>query len=163
MSEMNRREFVALSVAGTCACCAATQAEGPATKPAATGPTSRPAAGAIDAGAIESFKDDGVYDALRQSHKVIIYKQNNRLYASTARCSHKGCVLKAEGTTSLKCPCHGSSFDLNGAPSGGPAKVSLFRYAVSAKDGHLMVNVKKQFAEAKWEDKGAFIDLTKTT
>lgn len=154
MPDLNRREFVALTVLGTCACCEAEAAE-PTTKPA-----TQPAAPAgVNAGALEKYVEDGVYDELRQSAKLVIIRKEGKLYAASARCTHKGCVLKADGKTLLRCPCHGSQFDLNGTPTGGPAKTSLFRYAISLKNNEVFVNPKKQFAEKDWEKPGAFVSL----
>lgn len=55
---------------------------------------------------------------------LIIIKGEKPLVFS-ARCPHLGCrINKLEGDL-LMCPCHGSSFQLNGAVSRGPAPHSL--------------------------------------
>jgi len=161
---LNRREFVALSVIGTCACCAvAAEAEEPASQPSKKPPASQPAKnappGSLDAGTIDQYAQDGVYDAFRQSHKVLIFRQQEKLYAASARCTHKGCTLKASGALALKCPCHGSEFDINGIPTGGPAKTPLFRYAIMLKDGKVIVNTKRQFRGKEWDKPDAFVQI----
>lgn len=160
MADLNRREFVALTVLGACACCD-TEAAEPTTKPT-TRPATKPAApvGGVNAGSLDQYAEDGVYDEQRQTGKFVIIRKEGKLYAASARCTHKGCVLKADGKTSLRCPCHGSVFDLTGTPSGGPAKTSLFRYAIALKNNEVIVNPKKQFAEKDWEKAGAFVTLT---
>jgi nitrite reductase/ring-hydroxylating ferredoxin subunit len=156
---MNRREFVALTVAGACACCA--HAAEPATQPASR-PTSRPAsrpAGALDAGALADYAEDGAYDTFGKSHKVLIIRHEGKLYAASATCTHKKCTVKALSRTELRCPCHGSAFDLHGVPAEGPARAPLFRYAIQLKDKKVFVNTKRQFVEKDWNKPAAFIKL----
>lgn len=157
MSELNRREFVAIAAVGACACCAAADVEGDASSQ----PSSQPAVEPFDAGALAEFAADGIFDKFRKDKKVILYRQENKLYASTANCSHKRCLLMVLDGEKLKCPCHGSEFDINGVPTVGPAKLSLFRYGVASKDGRVIVDPTVQFAESNWQDVGASIDLTK--
>ena len=47
-----------------------------------------------------------------------------------------------------------------GTSTKGPAKGSLYRYAISVNaDGDIIVNKEKQFAEKEWEQEGAFITV----
>lgn len=57
--------------------------------------------------------------------------------ALSAVCTHAGCTVAWEnGDTSLFCPCHGSSFAVSGAVTGGPAPAPLAVYpATVTNDG----------------------------
>jgi cytochrome b6-f complex iron-sulfur subunit len=64
---------------------------------------------------------------------AFIARDAGGLYALTATCTHQGCGLTAQGsgpTASLGCHCHGSTFDRNGAVTGGPAPTPLAHFAV---------------------------------
>jgi len=58
---------------------------------------------------------------------------DNGLYAMSAVCTHAGCTVNP-GAVSLNCPCHGTTFDLNGDVTGGPAPRALDHYAVTIDD-----------------------------
>jgi Rieske Fe-S protein len=56
------------------------------------------------------------------------------IYAMTLTCTHQGCDIATRGTVSaegISCSCHGSTFDANGAVTGGPATAPLAHFAVS--------------------------------
>jgi Rieske Fe-S protein len=56
---------------------------------------------------------------------IVLVKEEDRLRAFEARCTHLGCAItKTEGRV-LVCQCHGSRFDLNGHPVQGPARKPL--------------------------------------
>jgi cytochrome b6-f complex iron-sulfur subunit len=46
---------------------------------------------------------------------VLVPHPDGSVHALSAVCTHMGCLLEARAT-SLLCPCHGASFDLEGAP-----------------------------------------------
>ena len=59
-----------------------------------------------------------------QDDFVIINKEGvTRVYSS--RCTHLGCKINQHDNNQLLCPCHGSTFDLNGNATKGPAVKSL--------------------------------------
>lgn len=56
--------------------------------------------------------------------------------ALSTRCTHLGCTLTFNRRTSrLRCPCHGSHFDLDGFPAGGPATQPLVPIPLQRRDG----------------------------
>lgn len=68
------------------------------------------------------------------------------------KCTHKGCKVslkmhedpekpKDDEKPFLGCPCHGSTYDLNGAVTGGPSKKPLMKYETSFKDGEVLVKI----------------------
>ena len=73
MSDLNRREFLAGAAAtATAACvgcmCSEAMAGGMAA-PAATGP--------VDAGALDTFAKDGIFDSLAQKSRVVLVRKDN--------------------------------------------------------------------------------------
>ena len=161
--EMNRRQFVSLTVAAVAAtavcgaCCGlAEAAEGGGAGPT-SGPSQALAKTPVDVGAKTDYASEGVYDKFNKSHRVLIIRHEGKIYAPTATCTHKNAVLRSkEGI--IVCPSHGSRFSLQGTPIKGPAKASLYRYAISLDDkGHIIVDRAKQFAEKDWESEGASI------
>jgi cytochrome b6-f complex iron-sulfur subunit len=148
-----------LAAGVTTAACAFCAGAGAAT----SRPTSRPAkpAGPVDAGPVGQFGKDGAYDALARSHKLLIYRNGTKLYASSARCTHRDCVLKraVNGIEQLKCPCHGSTFDIEGIPVDGDARESLPRHAIRIEKGRVIVDPAKVFSERQWGDPAASVKL----
>ena len=64
-----------------------------------------------------------VFDAL----KVVITQPTAGDYkAFSAICTHQGCTVKDVSSDGIKCPCHGSTFDIaTGAVTKGPATKAL--------------------------------------
>jgi nitrite reductase/ring-hydroxylating ferredoxin subunit len=75
---------------------------------------------------------------------VVVARDANGVYGMSAVCTHAGCLLDDGAQTiaaGLNCPCHGSTFDGNGAVTQGPAQTPLQHYAVTiAADGGLTVD-----------------------
>jgi len=71
----------------------------------------------------------GCPNAFGTKQGVFLGKDANGIYAMDASCTHFG-GLPAIGASALTCPCHGSTFDLNGAVTGGPASTNLKHYQV---------------------------------
>ena len=69
----------------------------------------------------------------------IIARDEQGLYAMTARCTHMGCQLNVDGQA-LSCRCHGSAFDLHGQVTQGPARRPLDHYRVTVGEGGVTVD-----------------------
>jgi Rieske Fe-S protein len=54
------------------------------------------------------------------------------VFALTAVCTHRGCLVLSVGTEGFGCPCHDSAYDLQGAVTEGPAKLPLRHLEVKA-------------------------------
>lgn len=67
---------------------------------------------------------------------VLARPRDGEVVAFSAVCTHKGCTVKAE-ESALACPCHGSTFDLTGANTGGPAPSPLPKVEVTVTDGQV--------------------------
>jgi len=57
-----------------------------------------------------SFQDD-----------FIIINKGESVSVLSSRCTHLGCKINEYSNNQLICPCHGSTFDLNGNSTKGPA------------------------------------------
>ena len=59
--------------------------------------------------------------------------------ALTAVCTHETCTITGFGNQNYVCPCHGSTFDLNGRVLGGPAPAALRQYSTQFSGGTLTI------------------------
>lgn len=57
--------------------------------------------------------------------EFIVVTRNNEINVFSSRCTHLGCKINHQSDSKLLCPCHGSSFNLNGDVLVGPALRSL--------------------------------------
>ncbi len=55
----------------------------------------------------------------------IIHKNSKNIKAFSSKCTHLGCKINSVKNDQLVCPCHGSKFNLDGAPQNGPATKPL--------------------------------------
>jgi Rieske Fe-S protein len=54
------------------------------------------------------------------------------IFALTAICTHRGCLVLSEAPTGFGCPCHDSAYNLQGEVTEGPAKLPLRHLEVKA-------------------------------
>src|SRR5687768_7000632 len=164
-TEMNRRNFVALTVAAAavttacaCECTLAADADaGGDSKEKEKAPP--PNKGTVNVGKKADYAKDGVVDKFAKSNRVLVVRHEGKIYAPTSTCTHKNCSVRLKNNE-IVCPCHGSKFTLQGTSTKGPAKGSLYRYALSVNaDGDIIVNKEKQFAEKEWGQEGSFITV----
>ena len=162
-AELSRRNFVAVTAVTVAGCaCACEQAfaqesskgDAQAEKDAKdTGPKQ------VEVGTVKDYEKDGVVDKFAKPNKFFIVRHEGRIYAPTAVCTHKKCTIKIKNGA-MACPCHGSKFTPAGTPTGGPAKVSLYRFGISTgQDGKITVDKTKTFDEKKWEEEGSFLKV----
>lgn len=57
----------------------------------------------------------------------------------STRCPHQGCQVNEVQGASIVCPCHGSTFALDGAVEQGPARTGLTAKAVKVENGQIVV------------------------
>lgn len=128
--KISRRSFLILT--GTFAAgCSSTETSPPtATKPLRL----------INAGPINDYSREGVYDAFRNQGFFII-RRGDSLLALSSTCTHKKCRLKSQPDRTFYCPCHGSSFDKDGRVLRGPAVRDLPVFETSMETGQLQVRV----------------------
>jgi nitrite reductase/ring-hydroxylating ferredoxin subunit/uncharacterized membrane protein len=73
--------------------------------------------------------------------RVLLVRTGEHVHALDDRCSHRGCALH-EGTLEhdmIICPCHGSTFDLDGKLLKGPATSPQPSFEVRAHDGKIEI------------------------
>ncbi|HZW82108.1 MAG TPA: ubiquinol-cytochrome c reductase iron-sulfur subunit [Candidatus Deferrimicrobium sp.] len=77
--------------------------------------------------------------------RVWVKRDTSGYTALLANCTHLGCEVKYHSEQAKwLCPCHGSSYDIEGRPVGGPAPKALQRVAVQIrKDNTLTIEVNK--------------------
>src|SRR4051794_2261323 len=115
---IDRREFIGLTVSSATllvAGCAGEHVSLVGPRPIGPNHGSK-----IDVGAISDYPIDGATDQFAKSDGVIVVRAGDRIYATSALCTHQACPLKLVGQQ-LRCPCHGSRFDLRGNVIKGPA------------------------------------------
>jgi cytochrome b6-f complex iron-sulfur subunit len=59
--------------------------------------------------------------------------------ALSAICTHQTCTITGFGNQNYVCPCHGSTFDVNGHVLGGPAPAPLHQYPTQFTGGILTI------------------------
>lgn len=74
------------------------------------------------------------------AQKVFVEVLRGRVRCMTSICTHLGCTVNAV-EVGFKCPCHGSTYDLDGKNTGGPAPLPLTYYKIyKGASGDLLVD-----------------------
>jgi Rieske Fe-S protein len=68
---------------------------------------------------------------------LIVRSGDNQLSALSPICPHKQCQVEVKGPTMIQCPCHKSTYKLDGTYERGPAKASLKKFNIS-KEGDVL-------------------------
>jgi nitrite reductase/ring-hydroxylating ferredoxin subunit len=133
--EMDRREFVKLTVGALVGCESGAQAAPP------PHPEGSRAGSPIDAGPVSQYATDGIYDA-HQEKGFFVVRHGADLFAVASICTHRRCRLRPEPNHTFLCPCHGSRFDPDGHVTRGPATRDLPHFQTTIDDrGHLLVTL----------------------
>jgi Rieske Fe-S protein len=76
-------------------------------------------------------------------NKVIAVNSNEDLKVYSSRCSHLGCTINKIENDKLVCPCHGSTYNLNGKVIKGPASNPLkeLKYKIDSEKGEIIVEL----------------------
>ena len=100
--------------------------------------------GIVDLGPVNSFKLGAVVDKSAQAGAIVTRSQQG-LIALVPICTHQGCNTHySSATAEFICPCHGARFALNGgAVTAGPARTPLSRYALSVKNGRVLIDTNR--------------------
>lgn len=73
---------------------------------------------------------------------VVVRTADTMATALSGECTHEGCALQYKGgSVPLDCPCHGSTFTLDGAVVAGPARTALARYSATVNADGVTVTV----------------------
>ena len=100
----------------------------------------------LDESALEGLrKGKGAAGAAPNGVQIFVYRDGDRLFAMSNRCSHRGCALHTGRVRdgNVNCPCHGSSFRLDdGSVVRGPATSPQPTYDVRARAGKVEVKAR---------------------
>ena len=97
------------------------------------------ASGGANAGALAQVSDIPVGGAISAKDAdgepiILVQPEAGTVVALSAICTHQGCTVAPEDDE-LRCPCHGSVFDLTGANVSGPAPSPLPEVDVHVSNG----------------------------
>ena len=99
---------------------------------------------AVDLAVAETLSaEKGVFlvRAIRASEAILLVRADDGSFSGVGtECTHLGCTVRA-GRNALVCPCHGSSFSMQGEVLRGPAQRPLRRYAVVREGAILKVQL----------------------
>jgi Rieske Fe-S protein len=71
----------------------------------------------------------------------VVRTGDRQVVAYSAQCTHLGCAYHWEaGKNQFVCPCHGSTFSIDGKVMAGPAARPLDRYVTRVKDDNLLIS-----------------------
>ncbi len=73
-----------------------------------------------------------------EGKRIALIKRQKEVYAISLKCTHLGCTVKIT-PYDIRCPCHGSVFDLNGYPIKGPAKDPLKRFKTKKEKDRICI------------------------
>ncbi len=71
---------------------------------------------------------------------VLVIREEAKVVALSAVCTHQACAVRYEGDGVVLCPCHRATFDLNGNVTGGPAPQPLPSYRVRVDRNRIVVS-----------------------
>jgi cytochrome b6-f complex iron-sulfur subunit len=95
----------------------------------------------VNAGLASNYAAAGVYNSFHDLGFFVV-RQDDKLFALSAICTHRKCKLAPEPDHSFYCKCHGSTFDPVGHVTKGPAKRDLpILSSHLDEQGQLVVNV----------------------
>jgi cytochrome b6-f complex iron-sulfur subunit len=97
----------------------------------------------------------------KSSERFFVVREQDRIYALSARCVHLGCTVNWFGDLDIfKCPCHGSEYHSNGVNFAGPAPRPLDRCRIALNvDNQLVVDTSIVYASDRFGVDGAFVQL----
>jgi nitrite reductase/ring-hydroxylating ferredoxin subunit len=100
----------------------------------------------LDESTLEGLrKGKGAVGAGPNGMQIFVYRDGERLFAMSDRCSHRGCALHTGRVRdgNVNCPCHGSSFRLeDGSVVRGPATSPQPTFDVRARDGKIEIKAR---------------------
>jgi cytochrome b6-f complex iron-sulfur subunit len=70
---------------------------------------------------------------------LVAHTAQSSFVALSATCTHQTCTITGFGNQNYVCPCHGSTFDINGRVLGGPAPAALHQYPTQFANGVLTI------------------------
>ncbi len=89
----------------------------------------------------------GVDERFKQSHRIWVVREPDKLFVIFAKCTHLGCTPNwIETENKFKCPCHGSGYDMEGRNFEGPAPRPMDRtYVELDAEGQIIVDTSRLY------------------
>ena len=89
----------------------------------------------------------GVDERFKQSNRIWVVRQQDKLFVVYAKCTHLGCTPNwIEPEAKFKCPCHGSGYDIEGRNFEGPAPRPMDRAHVELDaEGQIVVDTSRLY------------------
>jgi len=102
-----------------------------------------------------------VDDRWKSKCRFFVVREQNVIYAISARCVHLGCTINWFGNLKIfQCPCHGSKYRSNGENFSGPAPRPLDRFHIELDiNGEIIVDTSIVYEPARFHATEAFIQL----
>jgi cytochrome b6-f complex iron-sulfur subunit len=75
-----------------------------------------------------------------QKYPICLYKINDNYVAYWTECMHQGCEVEVQGNRFV-CPCHGSTYDLEGRVTKGPAEKNLKSFKTSSDNENIYITL----------------------
>ena len=72
----------------------------------------------------------------------IIVNKDGEFHVYSSRCTHLGCKINQYSNNQLLCPCHGSTYGLDGIPTKGPAVLPLKKMTFEIDKLSNMITIK---------------------
>src|SRR4051812_33082070 len=119
-----------VAAAGVLAACGGGGSESAASTPSSGGGSLAKVSDVPVGGALAATGADG-------KPIILLQAEAGTITAVSAICTHQGCTVAPDGEE-LKCPCHGSVFDLTGVNVSGPAPSPLPAVDVHVTDGAVL-------------------------
>jgi cytochrome b6-f complex iron-sulfur subunit len=95
----------------------------------------------------------GVDERFKQSHRIWVVRQPDKIFVIRAICTHLGCTPNwIETENKFKCPCHGSGYDMEGRNFEGPAPRPMDRTHIELDaEGQIVVDTSRLYSCAPGE------------
>ncbi len=107
------------------------------------------------------FAVSEVCERFKDTHRLVLIRQERGFYALRAVCTHLGCIPSwLPEQRKFRCPCHGSGFHADGRNFEGPAPRALERLKIFLdEEGRVVVDTGVRFFAERnqWERPGAFL------
>jgi cytochrome b6-f complex iron-sulfur subunit len=109
----------------------------------------------------------GIDEKILKDFGVFIVRENKRMYAISATCTHLGCTVRwLAANNQFNCPCHGSKFYQDGINFAGPAPRALDRVKITrADDGQVILDKSRLFVrdmakgKDEWNNDEAYLEV----
>ena len=72
---------------------------------------------------------------------IVVRKDAGSAVAVSSKCTHLGCTVRKEPSF-FRCPCHGSTYTLEGEVVRGPAEFPLDRYDAKIEGDEIIITLK---------------------